>query len=136
MLAWSGTARVNTPFTLQNFNRAAHARHIVAKRTRVVCNHFALCTCASYKLPSRIIKNMPSRLDLSALNAFFELTSSSETRHPQVGGQCMRSSVTMTIQRSRRAFTTCVVLLLLLVSGLYSNVLVTSHSRVVWIMPR
>ena len=81
---------------------------------------------------------MPSRLDLSVLNAIFELTSSSETRHPHVGGQCTRSSVTMSIQRSRRAFTdtTRVVLLLPLVSGLYSNALVTSRSRVVLTMPR
>ena len=136
MLAWSGTARINTLFTLQNCNRAAHAQHIVAKCTRVVCNHCALCTCASYKLSSRTIKNMPSRLDLSALNTFFELTSSSEIRHPHVGGQCTCSSITMTIQWSRRAFTTCVVLLLLLVSGLYSNTFVTSRSRVLWIMPR
>ena len=90
-LVWYST--INAPFTLQNCNRAAHAQHIVAKRTRVVCNHCALCTCASYKLPSRTIKNMPSRLDLSALNAIFELTSSSETRHPRVGGQCTRSQL-------------------------------------------
>ena len=87
------TARINAPFALQNCNRAAHAHHIVSKRTCVICNHCALCTYASYKLPSRTIKNMPSRLDLSALNAIFELTSSSETRHLHVGGQCTRSQL-------------------------------------------
>ena len=42
---------------------------------------------------SRTIQNMPSRLDLSALNAIFKLTSSSETRHPHVSGHCTHSQL-------------------------------------------
>ena len=85
-----------------------------------------------YKLPRRIVLQMA---DPRPLLAFCELP----TRRTLHLRQHVRESGMLRILRSRRAFTTCVVLLLAIVSALYTIALLnTAHPRVVWTtcMPR
>ena len=83
-----------------------------------------------YKLPRRIVLQMA---DQWALLAFCELP----TRRTLHSRQRARESGMLQILRSRRTFTTRVVLLLAIVSALYTNALLnTARPRVVWTMPR
>ena len=106
-LCWLGTARINPSFTLKTTSEL-HVRNKFCQRNHciVAVNTFAMQQATPLQL-SKL-----QQLNPRAFNAICDL-STKRHRH--------ESAIVLRVQCSRRTFTMQVILLLLLVSGLYSN---------------